>query len=89
MKRPDVTQESLTFAFGVVKAKLEARLKEKGPGIFASRHETYGILSEELNKEILEALQANDQLKFDQEVVDLAVGCVFHLASARQGGMDW
>lgn len=66
----------------VLRAKLMARMEQHGPMSYASRHEAYGLLAEEFNKELLDALHSNSAWEFEEELLDVAVGCVFELASA-------
>lgn len=52
-----------------------------GAGAFASSHEIYGVIAEEFNKELLDALHANDDIQFRKELIDIAVGAIFGIAS--------
>lgn len=68
--------------------KLRADLRSKGRGAFVSSHEIYGILAEELNVELLDAIHANDPQQIQKELIDVAVGALFALASYEAGGVS-
>ena len=67
---------------------LRFRLKEKGYGTFASRHEVLGVIETEM-RELEDAVehQHNDEIR--HELMDVAVGCVFGVACIHAGTMDW
>ena len=89
------TRRRLIVADSIVTAKLvelrytmQTRLEEKGDGTFASSHEIYGVLAEEM-AEFLQAIQQHKtphELK--AELMDIAVGAVFGIACIEAGGMD-
>jgi len=82
--RPSVSEEVKTLGHKLFDHQLTRRLKEKGPLAFAGRHESYGILAEEFNKELLDALHSNDLLDFVWESLDVAVGAFWAAVSAIQ-----
>lgn len=65
-------------------AKLTSRLKKKsekrGDDAYASRHETYGLLAEEVH-ELLDALHKNEGDNFKEELLDIATVCILGVAS--------
>lgn len=66
---------------------LDRRLKQKGRGAFVTKHELVGILTEEYH-ELLEAVRNDSDIEpFAQELIDVAVGCVFGLACIRAGAI--
>lgn len=65
-----------------VMKKLAERLVQHGPGSFIGAHEVLGILTEEW-KELIDAVQANDCTQVEKELIDIAVACVFGVASSR------
>lgn len=81
MIRPEATRSECDFAIKLVTEKLYKRLEEKGWGKFSSTHETYGVLAEEFNKELLDALTGNDAQEFGEELIDIAVAAIFGLVS--------
>ena len=77
----------LHAAIETVKDMLNFRLDEKGAGTFKSRHEMFGIIAEEFY-ELANSMQDGNR-NFDDEVLDLAVACVFGLACIEAQKMDW
>lgn len=86
-ERPRVCDVNVERALEAVKQNLLMRMNKKGRGAFISSHEIYGILAEELNKELLDAMHANDAKQFVKELIDVAVGAIFALASYEVGGV--
>lgn len=85
MKRKHVTDENIKRAICRVLHKLKKDLLRKGRGAFASSHEIYGILAEELNVELLEAIHQNKPKQIRSELIDVAVGALFAIASYEAG----
>jgi hypothetical protein len=81
-ERLEVTQEGITQAEGDVWNKLEARVLEKGNLSLVSPAETEGILAEEFN-ELERECEKNNLPGERQELLDIAVGAAFSLASIR------
>jgi NTP pyrophosphatase (non-canonical NTP hydrolase) len=76
-------------AFFELQKALAYRLNQKGRGTFASKHEIYGVLAEEMH-ELLCAIESNVPLKeVQKELRDIAVGCVFGDACIEAGAVDW
>ena len=65
----------------VVKALLK-RLQQKGNSSYASNHEALGVITEEYF-EYVDAVKNNDNQHVYEELVDIAVGCIFAVASMR------
>ena len=83
MQRTLVTQDDVQKTIRQVVAKLEYRLREKGTGAFTSRHEGLGVIAEEY-AELLDAVRRDHNHKlFMDECVDVAVSCLFAIASMR------
>lgn len=80
MRRVQLEDSDFDVVFQDLKDLLALRLKEKGRGISISNHESLGIITEEYG-ELVEAIRKGDEA-FDEEVEDLAIACIFHLASA-------
>lgn len=83
-ERVQVPEAQVDFAFGDVRKMMAKRLVQHGRGGYIGPHETYGILAEELNKECLDAVHANDVQQVIKELIDVAVGAIFGIASLRE-----
>jgi hypothetical protein len=79
--RSTLTDGEIEHSIKMVKDKIEVRLIEKQRGAYIGNHETYGILAEEFNKELLDALRANDNESFYCELIDIAVAAILGMAS--------
>jgi hypothetical protein len=86
-RRVQVRTFDITEATQRVVDELYQRLRVKGDGAFASSHEAHGAIAEEFH-EAEEALRKG-AAEYDEEVTDLAVACLFALASRKSGGMEW
>jgi len=87
-KRIPIINMSVNDAVEAVRRKIFQRLEEKGHHSYASTHEALGIINEE-HHELVEAVQANDPERFENECLDIAVACVFAIACKRAGALDW
>ena len=67
---------------------LRFRLKEKGYGTFASRHEALGVIVTEM-QELTHAVEHEHSAEIKHELMDVAVRCVFAVACMNAGTMDW
>jgi len=88
MDRPEYNPDILDLVFERVKDKLHYRLLQKGKGIYMSSHEILGIITEEYDEYKAE-VRANNAFGQEEELLDIAVGCVFGLASLLSNKMDW
>ena len=79
--RAELTDKEIKKCLTLVKEKIEMRLLQKHRGAYIGNHETYGILAEEFNKELLDVLKANDNEAFFNELIDIAVGAILGMAS--------
>lgn len=70
-----------------LRGELDRRLDKHGPGIYASEHETYGILHEEVD-EFLEAVRNGDHHECRDELFDVAVAALFGIVSSLQNFED-
>ena len=68
--------------------KTAERLIEKGKEIIISRHEILGVIDEERD-ELCRTVQKGTLTDVDDELVDIAVGCIVGLASIKTGGVQW
>ncbi len=67
--------------------KLNKRLEQKSSSVFISSHEILGIVSEEF-REFEDEVKKNDQVGIREELIDIAVGCIWGLVSIETG-VDW
>lgn len=88
MNRKEVSAKALQYALDEARSELSRRLIQKGHGGFASIHEMFGVLMEEVN-ELSEALHDNDQDQFVAELKDIVVAALFSLASIHDNTHDW
>ncbi|WP_163192579.1 MazG nucleotide pyrophosphohydrolase domain-containing protein [Clostridium thermarum] len=79
MPREELTEEQVMNAVDKVVEKLRYRLNQKGYGSFVSRHEILGVMTEEF-KEFVDAVHSKNYDEMREEIMDLAVGCIFGLA---------
>lgn len=88
-KRQQLTQVDFANAFEEVDSKLHWRMEQKGMGTYASCHEALGILQEEMT-EFEDAIHGKLPSEHKvQELIDIAVGAIWGIASIRSGGVDW
>ena len=80
MERPQVNDASLLQAIENLTVGMGQRIEEKGRGAFTSNHEMLGIIAEEYH-ELIEAVRQNDPVDVANELSDIAVACLFSLAS--------
>lgn len=77
-------------ALADVQEKLGFRMGQKGMGTYSSVHEILGILQDELT-EYRDEVHGNKLGREEQvqELIDIAVGAIWGIASIRSGGIDW
>lgn len=85
--RPQVTDEILNRTLEEMVRAAGSRIEKKGKGAFVSNHEGLGIIAEEYH-ELLEAVRSNDPVEVASEAMDVAVGCIFLVASLLQKEED-
>ena len=83
MKRTIISSHAQQLAFFSVETKLADRLEKHGLGGYVSAHETLGIVAEEYH-ELIDAVRSNNQDDVEAELIDIAVACIFGLASLRE-----
>ena len=79
-KRPEVKLKELEIAMDYLLANLNHGLKKHGSGIFLSKHEILGIITEEYY-ELIEAIHKNNSQNIQNELFDLGAVCLFAIAS--------
>lgn len=78
--RPAVGEREIDLALAAISASLDRRLTKHGPGAYAGQHEILGVIAEEYD-ELKDAIRANSDADTAAELIDIAVGCVFGVAS--------
>lgn len=78
-----VADERIADARDFVKKKMEMRIAKKGQFSHASRHESLGLIAEEY-WELIEAIKGNDDEEILHELADVAVGCIWAIASMME-----
>jgi len=86
--RPQIESREVNAAWGELREKIISRLTEKGWGSWVSRHEVLGFLTEEYH-EAVEAVHVGTEDQFRDELLDIAVGCIFGIACIDSKGLDW
>ncbi len=87
--RPQLTDKDIQSAFDELFVKANFRLKQKGYGSYASGHEILGIIEDELQEYRDEVHRKSSPEEKVQELLDIAYGAIFAIASIRTGGVDW
>ena len=87
MNRIKIKKRYVKRAIRVLRDKIKYRMKQKGPQSYASVHEALGIIAEEY-KELIDAIQSNNRKHTMDEMIDVAVGCIFAYACNEAGGLD-
>jgi hypothetical protein len=81
-ERVKVPAGLMSEAVNEVFSKLKDRMQQHGDGSYIGAHEALGIIAEEWD-ELKDAVRSNDEGDVIKEMVDIAVGCVFGIASLR------
>ena len=87
IQRPVVQPWLTALVTQIMAAQLEARKEKHGPGAYVGPHETLGIIEEEM-LELKQAIIANAGADTCEELIDVAVGCIFGAASLTVLGRD-
>lgn len=87
--RHQLTDLNFAVAFLDVENKLVFRRKQKSDGIYVSGHETLGILVDELQEYRDEVHTKGSADRKRQELIDIAVGALWGIASIDSGKQDW
>jgi len=80
--RVPVSVDQLQAANARILKWLDRRLKQKGRMGYISHHEALGVVDEEYD-ELKEAVRSDNIDDVVAELTDLAVGCLFGIASLR------
>lgn len=84
LNRLEITDEQVLKALEIITLRTGDRMKQHGKLAHASKHESVGIIMEEV-QEMLEAVRLDDTKPFIDEVVDVVVSGVWTLASVIAG----
>lgn len=88
-KRARLNEGSLERSIDEVWDKVQFRIKEKTDRTYASKHEILGIIEEE-KYELLKAIHENGPKEdLIEELKDIAVACLFGIASLHSDTVDW
>lgn len=86
--RPNVNEAFVLKAVEAAGDKLNRRLRQKGRGTYASRLEILGALTEEfheLTQAMISEPIAGTKHSVREELLDIAVGCLFGIACIDAG----
>lgn len=87
--RKQITKRQVRNAVIETQTKLKRRLNnEKGWGTWLSRHEILGFAEEE-RFELCQAVHSDSLEDVKEELLDLAVGCIFAVACINADTLDW
>ena len=87
--RKQITMRQAKYASLMTESKLIDRLQnDKGYGALVSRHEILGVVTEEYN-ELTEAVKSKTLKEVRDELIDIAVGCIFGVACIDANALDW
>lgn len=85
--RPQISEEVLLKTLEEVTKNVGTKIQRKGRGVYVSHHEALGIITEEY-KELIDAVQSNNPVEVASEMMDVAVGAIWGLASMLQKEAD-
>lgn len=100
LRRPPVEGQVIDDVLDRMRKAWIKTIRSKGKGSFASSHEAFGVIAEEVT-ELATAIQSKESGarqktaamrqtdKIDAEIVDIVVAGLHALASRQVGGMDW
>lgn len=87
--RKQLERKEFEDAIDALVKKLFFRVDQKGLGAYASGHEILGIIQDEVYEFRDEVHgRGSDDAKV-QELLDIAVGAIWGIASITSGGVDW
>lgn len=89
MTRDDITLEQFDQALALLRPALLKAIAKHGLGGCSSSHEIMGILQEEFDEFKLEVHKNRAKNRKIAELVDIAVGAVFGIASLQTGAAQY
>lgn len=81
----EITEDLISEALTMLGISLRRRLLEKGRDSFVNAHEILGATEVEM-VELREAVHIKEPQRVSEELLDVAVGCVFGVASLKAHG---
>jgi len=87
-KRKIINNDSIDLSTKQLIDNLNSQLKKKGNHTFTSTHEIAGVITEEYH-EMLHELINNNMENYKQELLDIAVACLFGVACINQNTLDF
>lgn len=78
----EITEDLISEALTMLGISLRRRLIEKGRDSFVNAHEILGATEVEV-LELKEAVHIKEPQRISEELLDVAVGCVFGVASLK------
>lgn len=86
--RAKINDMTVALACAEASRVLQDKIREKGSGTFASRHEILGLLEEE-HFELIQAVRSESLERVKEELYDIAVVCLFGAACINAGTVEW
>lgn len=86
--RTQISDEAIKDAENEVSDHIKNVLQKHGKGTFASRHEVYGVLMEEV-REFERAIEHGTLDQIAYELKDIAQVCIFGLACIKENAPEW
>lgn len=78
--RPPIEPAAREQLMADVARSLARRVGKHGSGAFLSSHEGLGVVTEEYH-ELVEAVRSNDRRRVRDEAIDVAIGCLWLVAT--------
>lgn len=82
-----VNDSVLSSAVALTVESLKRRTEKHGVFSYIGPHEALGIITEEY-QELIAAVHGNNRVQTKAELIDIAVACIFALASLNQQDID-
>lgn len=81
--RPIVSKDNLEDVLYDLKTLIKSKIVKHGPRTYFNSHHALGVITEEY-WELIEAVKSNDENRVLEELMDVAVACVWAAASQYQ-----
>lgn len=79
-KRPQFNEGDVDLVLNEIRKNLVKAIKKHGSDVALSAHETLGDVTEEFH-ELIDAVRSNKLKDIKDELLDVAVACIYGLAS--------
>lgn len=86
-QRKPIANYEIDDAINVLVSNIEQRIDKFGDSSHVSKHESFGIIAEEMH-ELLLAVHGNDLDNAQQECMDIAVACIWGYLSMQKMKTD-